>query len=545
MNVFRDSGFEITTLIHDGFQVLSTNATAIDAVLYKLGNEISQCRFIRKPFKASVFDIDIKVTGTDEADRELICYDDAQAVDMFLEKYKNRIVYCSGKWYIRPFTSYFWISGDGAVKREIEKMDIHTKTSKGAIPYSSNASGCNKIFSTLTNRITELKDDKFITKMNKKIVGLVHYKDKHWDMVNKRWIVNDPSSDTACIIYIDEYAPNWSDLSDEHPMFVTIRDRIFSMLSRLQFEDMMAILGRAMGGYTTDKFWVMIESVRDGGKSTICNGVLSAFGAYCAGGIDPPFVCRHTGDSSQQRWLLTREMHIKRIAWCNERISTVNGQGQAVQLAIDGEKIKRYSSGVDAVQVRAHYGDEIDLIVNAIFFMNFNGQPEIEPKDALKTALPISIVREFTDDEEKLKTSSSYMPIDSKVVGLIDTAEFRRVFQWIVLDRNFVNSKLTSKDLVSLTDEVEDLRNAVVSAEFVALKQGIVRDPSAPRVSGDELAELFCAYGVNWKKAKLARWLESQGIPNNRTNTDRYGARGIILRFPEGFERVTVAECAL
>lgn len=539
MDMFQNAGFEITTLIHDGFQLRSTDNTAIDAILYKLSIDIPHCRFIRKPFKASIFDIEseIPVGSGGKQEGPIVCTDDEHAVDLFLEKYKNRITFCMDQWYIRPFGSYFWLAGDGPVKREISRMDIHRETPKAYVKYSANAPGCSKIFTTLTHRITELSDEQFITSLNKKNVGLVHFIDKHWDMVKKRWVINDPTSDTGCIIYIPELAPDWSDLSDNHPMFLTIRDKIFCMLSREQFDDFATILSRAMGGYFVDKFWAMLESSRDGGKSTMCNATERAFGPYVAIGIDPPFVCKHSGDASQNRWLLTRGLHLKRVAWCNERMSSVNGNGAAVQLPIDGEKMKKYSSGGDAIQVRAHFGNEMPLVVNAIFFMNFNGQPVVEPPNALKNALPISIVREFTDDEEKLKIGSTYMPQDSAVVSLIHTPEFRRVFQWVILSRNFVNKKLTSKDLVSLTDEVEDLKASVVSAEFIALRDGIIRSPGAARVSGDDLSALFEAYGVHWKRAKLARWLESQGIPNNRIGTDRYGAKDIILKFPRGFER--------
>lgn len=60
MNIFIENGFTVTSVIHDGFQVLSTNNSGIDSILQLINTEVAPLRFIRKPFADSALDIDIE-----------------------------------------------------------------------------------------------------------------------------------------------------------------------------------------------------------------------------------------------------------------------------------------------------------------------------------------------------------------------------------------------------------------------------------------------------------------------------------------------------
>lgn len=54
---FQDRGFEVTCLIHDGFQVKSKDDDKIDSVLHHINSSIYPSRLIRKPFAESVLNL--------------------------------------------------------------------------------------------------------------------------------------------------------------------------------------------------------------------------------------------------------------------------------------------------------------------------------------------------------------------------------------------------------------------------------------------------------------------------------------------------------
>jgi hypothetical protein len=66
---FQEHGFEVTCVIHDGFQVKSKDDDKIDSVLHHLNSSIYPSRLIRKPFAESVFNLH---------------FDDREQPDMFL-----------------------------------------------------------------------------------------------------------------------------------------------------------------------------------------------------------------------------------------------------------------------------------------------------------------------------------------------------------------------------------------------------------------------------------------------------------------------------
>jgi len=85
MKVFIEHGFTITTLIHDGFHVNSTDKAGIDSILQLINTDVAPLRFIRKPFAESVLDIDMECRES-----SLVCpeteYFDPQAFDSIVDR---------------------------------------------------------------------------------------------------------------------------------------------------------------------------------------------------------------------------------------------------------------------------------------------------------------------------------------------------------------------------------------------------------------------------------------------------------------------------
>jgi hypothetical protein len=523
---FQEQAIEVSCLIHDGFHVRTKDNALIDSILQTINNDIYPNRFIRKPFATSIFDIDINVS--DDSDKDVLtASDDEEAVDIFLKSYGDRLVFCAD-WLIRPKNSYFWLIGEEAVKREISTMHINKKQGDRIVPYSSNASGCKSIFATLCYRRQDYINDEFISTLNQQNEGIIHFKDKHWNMRNKTWHNNDPSSHTGAILYINETAPDFTGLNKEHHIYKSISEKVFSMLDEDQFTDLMTVLSRAIGGHITDKMWVALESVRDGGKSTIARAIELCFPNYVESGIAPPFSRKYTGDSSSNRWIIARKLHLARIAWCNEKESTVDSNGKSIELNLNGNLIKRLASGgADKMEVRSHYGNEMKITVNATFFFNFNGMPKTDPADAIKTAIPFTLIKEYTDDPDKLQTGGVYLKADKAMAAKIFDPEYIRVLRWIIMDCYYKQTPIAVCNLKSVKDVAEELRSSAVSLEHVVFNNHVIIDQTSEGVDSDLVLERFNQYGVPWSKTKLTRWLKQMvpGFDNKMMTKDKQNKR--------------------
>ena len=104
MDMFREANMEITCLIHDGFQIRSKNLNAIDAVLHRISEEMPLVRFISKPFKPSLLEMDLDLPVKQEYDGDFL--DVCREFELSFAKVLNRSMFIK----LNPDDSVSWFS---------------------------------------------------------------------------------------------------------------------------------------------------------------------------------------------------------------------------------------------------------------------------------------------------------------------------------------------------------------------------------------------------------------------------------------------------
>lgn len=528
VKVATGMGLEVGDICHDGI-FISRNGSPVDEseINEFIERACSQIKVdtgftvnlsvkgMSNPVWVNELKVNVDVEDDVETDDDYIIRSDDEGVTKFMKKFHNRLYYSADGWYIRPIDSYFWLAGDHSVKAQIMKCNYWMKKTK-AVVYSANSAGCNAIFSALCNRKEELIDtftlgDTLVNKVNESIVGYVHWEDKHYHAVTQKFYDNDCNSGFGAFIHINGKAPveEFESLTEDDEIYQLMNNRFFSMLDKQQRTDLFRCLSRGMFGYITDKVWLILDSGRDGGKSSITKAAEKAFGAYVENGVRPPTAAMHSNDSSKNAWILSRQLHKRRIAWSQEEATSLSANGNANVVPFDGNLIKKIASGGDPIDVRALYGAEVKVKYNCLMIVNVNGIPPVTPVDALKTAIPFTIMKEYTTDPEKLAAGGIYAPADSGAVDLMNDPKFIVRLQWAILKLNFVNSRACIASLPSTQQDYFDVTDAVVSPEFKLFKERIIVQDGYI-IPSDEVMDLFVSYGLTWSKNRIFKFLKSQ-----------------------------------
>jgi hypothetical protein len=526
VNIAQNMDLEVGDICHDGI-FISKNGSPVDD---DLCNElIDRCTHAIKNetgfiVKLSVKDMveptwvqDLVAVDPNEvtSDDDYIINTDDEGVSKFMKKFSGRIVYAVDGWYIRPLNSYFWLSGDHNVKAEIMNCNFFIKRAK-TVPYSANASGCNSIFTALCSRKQDLVDKDFITRVNKSIVGYIHWEDKHYHGPTKKFYDNDPNSGLGAFICMKGKAPveMFNSLTEDDPIYQSMITRCFSMLETQQRVDLFRCLSRALFGHIKDKVWFVLDSPRDGGKSTITRGMSGAFGEYVVDGVRAPTVGVHSNDSSKNAWILSRRLDKCRVSWSQEVATTMNMNGSSSQVPLDGNLIKKLASGGDPIDVRALFGGESSIVYNAMMFLNVNGLPVTNPKDAIKTAIPFTIMKEYTSDPEKLAAGGIYAPVDQAAASLMDNPNYMVRLQWAILKLHYTANPVCIDNLPSTQTDYTDITDSVISPEFKLFKERIIVNSNVERaaapVPSSDILDLFVSYGLDWSKNRICKFLKSQ-----------------------------------
>jgi len=399
---------------------------------------------------------------------------DLEAVKKFKQVYNGRLVICGGDWYIRPTGTFFWRTGEHAVRKAIADCMFYKMVSDKKTPYGLNYSGISNIYKVLTSDIDDINDDNFITDLNISLRGKVYWEDKHFNVetgVMKKNIVTDK---LAPIIYINRPAPDFTLFNkDCEPM--RMLNSVLQGLTDIQRIEYYQIIGRMASGYVTDKQWLVLNGSRNTSKSTINNVVSRSFGEYVTS-VNPPFSQRYDTDSAaKNRWIKTCNCHLKRIAIGAEKDTTVDRDGNILTPVLDGNVIKKViANGFnDDVITRGHCQNEEQLRVNVAFLFSFNGLPEANPRDALETMIPLSLDIKFTDDINDLeKYPELFMKRNQAIADYICLEEVQDCFVWCCLKEYYVHEKFQPQ-LHSMSEELTEIRGEAGEVTTLTLYNNI------------------------------------------------------------------------
>lgn len=408
-----------------------------------------------------------------------------EVCDYLFKNYKNDIKRGTDGFYVKNTGEKHYTKGEEGLRMKIKNLEFKKETNNGSIvPYSSTTKGMEDIIKYINKNVNDLFpiDEKFIEKVNIYTRGKVYFQDKYYDINEEHFFpIKD---DELPIIYIDRKAPDFSSVSEK--MMNDYKNQFLDMFNDRQLKNVLNMTCRALFGYT-DKNWTILSGLRNSGKGVFQKQVEHSFGEYCCSMELPMSKTQNTGDASQYREVLTSQAHLKRLCFTNEA-QTLEGK----KLKIDGNTIKKFISGGDAVKCRGLYKDSVDVVFNSHLFVNVNSIPESDPADAMMTSLPIKMPYKYVDEPTDMCEKMTDTDIKQKIINTN-----KDIFTKIVFN-SFVSKEINVKDLCEddRGEYNDNIMENTTEAPYI-FKTKLEKGDHNDWISSDELRKIFKPCGMN------------------------------------------------
>ena len=385
----------IGALIHDGMHI--DRNIADDYGIDKLIEHTEKC--IKHQ---TGFDLKLKIKEFESIPQleKMICVDnDKEAGDHMSDLLKNDYIICNERTFMR--INNVWTENDKTIKKnlvkEIGNTDIYIQTedAKGNPVLKQHSKMC-KGSKDIMNFVTPTEDDDFVDKLWTSNLYKLCFKNGYYDFKKGMLVPYDPETHTTIKINRDFKAAS-------PEMKKEVYDKIFNPIFNNDNEMMncwLNYIARGLAGHVEDKNWAVGIGERDCGKGVIVGLLENAFGLYCRSTNSENFLYKSSGGDSAKAmsWLVPFEF--KRLLLTNEITKDAENKNR-----INGNVLKKLSSGGDKIEGRVNHKDEINFKIQSRVCMFCNDLPPIEPSDAKETSYMFKFPSKFIDANDARVTA--------------------------------------------------------------------------------------------------------------------------------------------
>ena len=261
------------------------------------------------------------------------------------------------------------------------------------------------------------KSENFIDDVWDYTLKKLFFKNGYYDFkINK--FVEGSFNKTFIKINRDYKPSNNQQLRDEinrrifYPIFTIDETNKKEYNERMQlYNYFMYSTGHYLAGDVSMKKWTLLQGMRNSGKGIIGDILKNAFSNYVMTTNSSNFAFKKGCNDSQKAlsWLI--DYQFVRVALTSE-ISI--GENEK----LDGNMIKKFTSGGDCLMARKNFQDEMEFKIQSSLIMCCNDCPDIQPSDALEYCDEIFMSSKFISDYEnknitKLKGFKYYLKDDT------------------------------------------------------------------------------------------------------------------------------------
>lgn len=383
----KTQGRVVGALIHDGLHLQKD-----------MKNEEEDFTELIKGIKSELkektgFTIDLKIkpfAEVEELENIIVIKSDKEGGDYITDKLKNDYVISQERIFMR--INNVWTSNEKVIKRGLIKaignMNIFFAGDNGEIkPYSTMAKSCNQML----QYVEPTEDEDFIEKLWTSNLQKLCFRNGYYDFTEGK--LKQYDIDTHTTIKINR------DFNEAKPEYIEeVYKRILNPIFNNNKELMncwLNYIARGVAGHIEDKNWGVGIGERDCGKGVLVGLLESCFGEYCRATNSENFLYKNNGTDSAKSlsWLVPFEF--KRLLLTNE--ITRDSQGK---YKINGNVLKKLSSGGDKIEARVNHKDEINFKIQARVCMFCNDLPPIEPADTKETSYCFRYPSKFLNKDD-------------------------------------------------------------------------------------------------------------------------------------------------
>ena len=346
------------------------------------------------------------------------------------------------------------------LRKIASSLNLCKQNSKHVIPYSRNQNGANNVANHAFDHLPN--DDSFVDRLWNSNIGKLCFRNGYYEFNTKLFKPYD--NKTITTICIDRDFPTDIKQADIDEVYNKVLNPILWDESQRKY--FLNWISRGLAGKYDEKTWAKGIGLRNSGKGVLVDSIKTAFGNYVNIFNSEEITCTRAGNgdiAKKLAWIIPLEF--SRLNFSNE-LKLVDDKN--VRLKLDGEIIKRLSSGGDILKARQNYVNERELKLQGRFMFMANEDINVSSENAHSTSVTFNFRSEFTSDISLLDKSNDefkYFKADQDIkTNLLKSDRYINAFIKIVID-SYTNDMLPMPQSI-----IENNQDASQNDESIDLK---------------------------------------------------------------------------
>jgi phage/plasmid-associated DNA primase len=308
-------------------------------------------------------------------------WDDAGAMDMVLKNYPHW-VFCRGDLYVYDKTTGMWDTSETAHYRVImslnDKLFVLTTDKDGRTMRTKNSYGNSEFLMKKLPKLikTKCENNNWIDIQQYSSLGKILFSNGYYDFKQSKFYDVDEKGhfNTPEILFMGKINREFKAFDADGMDYIdSIKKRFFHDTLGVEMGNYLALnIARALAG---DKMKRIVFGLGETqcGKSVLTTAVKLSCGDYVGSFNAENLAFRNSSsdEAANMRWAML--LRFKRLVFSNEIKNDVS---------LNGNAIKKISSGGDAIVGRAHGGNETEFILHFLAVVMANDLPKISPYDS-------------------------------------------------------------------------------------------------------------------------------------------------------------------
>ena len=346
-------------------------------------------------------------------------FDDVSATDKVFQLYPYW-VNCLDKLFVFDDETGLWCQDKTTYYKIIQKFKdkLFILTLKDGEKVKTNKSYGNTL--NLMEKIptlikTRCVNNNWLKEKQESSLGKILFNNGYYDFHKEFFYPKEEYGFDPNIVFMGKIQHDFEDFDMEY--INDIKQRLFiNPLGKEMGEYLILNLARALAGDKMKRILFGLGGTNCG-KSILSTAVSLACGDYVGSFNAENLAYRNTSNDEAQimRWCML--LRYKRIIFSNELKSNIN---------LNGNAIKKISSGGDAIIARGHSGNEEEFICHFLAVVMANDLPKIVPYDDAvnERTKVISYKRQFVENP----SNEFEIKMDKNIANEIKTIEFQKAF---------------------------------------------------------------------------------------------------------------------
>jgi hypothetical protein len=466
--------------------------------------------------------------------------DDQKAAEILIKAAGARLVKCGHRFFYNH-KNCLYREGEKEAKDGImclaKEVSIVTDMGFGRTAhYSKDTARMNKaIQQVLSNQA--IHDDRFVKDTFESNRGYLNYTNGVYSFKEGRLLTFTEAKERNIRFTIDTGRAYTADVSQ------TDRDdlicRIFDgMLPDAEQQKMFfSCLARSMAAEIEDKRWHVCQGQRNASKGVVCKQLESAFGGFVRVTNAENLLVKDGSSqdaAKAQSWL--QGLEDARIIYTSEM---KNGQRK-----MDGDMIKKISSGGDMIEVRQCFTNENLIRLAGMIFVFLNDTPEMNTADAFQSMVAFKFPTEYHDQSEfdELqkrgdKPPSHWRPKDPSINSFILRPGVIDAFTALVFEAYTLEKMAPPQRVIDDTNSIKGDASLSVEERFAEI---IIRGVETDVLSIKEIRTTLEEFGVGmFSGGKVETFVEN--VYNmKKCQPSRVNSQGKKVQIGWGFKGLRV-----